>query len=525
MTWRMLRTAASTEEKLRPYRRIGSALVSFYLCLPIVLAFIASSDWFLHWFVIPVFLCGVVIGTDFINWFRARLNIFAPTGILGLFGFHFFFLAPLLNVAWDYWLPRSRIIPPSDWRPWLGGMAILNLVGLLLYRFTRNLNTSSRRPRAKQVVWQVDDKLFPIVLISALLVTFSVQVAMYSQFGGIAGYIVIYESRIDAFSGMGWIFMISESFPILAFFGFAFYARRSAKARSWGVLLLALAVFFALKMLFGGFYGSRSNTIWGVFWAAGIIHFWVRPLTKKLVFAGLIFLIAFMYFYGFYKSAGLEGLRALESAEARVELENQTGRTPEALLLTDLARSDIQAFLLYRLWRPGSDYQYAWGRTYLGAAAILIPRSIWSDRPPHKVMEGTEAQYGRGSYIPGAKASSAVYGLAGEAMLNFGPLAVPFAFVVLGLLTRKVEHWLATWDAADVRLLLATFLVNLCFVVLVGDSDNILFFFIKNGAVPLSVIWMTSGKRVRIAPTGLEKEFSLSTNSLPTAETRKLGPR
>lgn len=249
-------------------------------------------------------------------------------------------------------------------------------------------------------------------------------------------------------------------------------------------------------MLFGGLRGSRSNTIWGLFWAAGIIHFWIRPLSKKVVFVSCIFLVFFMYFYGFYKNVGLDSLNTFKSAEARAELTQETGRSLEGMLFGDLGRSDVQAFLLYRLSRPERDYEYALGRTYLGAVAILIPRSLWPDRPPTKRKEGTEAEYGMGSYIPGIWQSSKVFGLAGETMLNFGPVLVPFAFLVLGFVVGRVRRLMVSLEPSDSRLIMLPFLVNLCFVILVGDSDNILFFLIKDGAVPFVVLAASSTKLV-----------------------------
>ena len=57
-------------------------------------------------------------------------------------------------------------------------------------------------------------------------------------------------------------------------------------------------------MVFGGLRGSRSQTVWSLFWATGIIHLWIRPLSKRFIAAGVCFLVAFMYLYGFYKGLG-----------------------------------------------------------------------------------------------------------------------------------------------------------------------------------------------------------------------------
>lgn len=471
---------------------VASLSISFLLCTLTVCGFLIASGQTAHWFIIPVFFGGVLIGCDAVDWFRGRLHLFDPAGIIGMMGVHFFFLAPLLHVAWNSWMPY--IEPPPDWRDWLGGMAIVNAVGLMLYRAVRKRAAVWGERTTKETFWQLDRRRFWVSAGCGLLLSSTLQAWVYAQHGGIAGYMESFSESIDdpmspnGFIGMGWLFMLSESFPILAIISFATFAGRLRIARASLVLTLVLVGVFVLQMLFGGLRGSRSNTIWALFWAAGIIHLWVRPLTRKFIFTGVIFMVAFMYFYGFYKNMGQEALIALRHGARISDLSKKTGRTFDGLLLGDLGRSDIQAFLLYRLSMPTRDYQYALGRTYLGTAAILIPRALWPDRPPTKVKEGTEAQYGVGSWDEYTWSSSHVYGLAGEAMLNFGPVAVPFAYLIFGVMVGRVQYFLSKLRAGDTRLLLYPFVVMLCFSVLQSDSDNLLFILVKDGLVPTLVV-------------------------------------
>lgn len=318
--------------------------------------------------------------------------------------------------------------------------------------------------------------------------------AVYARFGGIMGYIqtAMDYSNAERMQGMGMVFTVSESFPILAFMVFAVYARGKESASRWRVLIAVLAAFFVLKMLFGGLRGSRSNTIWGVFWALGIIHLWLRRVSRNTLVFGSILLVAFMYLYGLYKGAGLNAVSTFTDSAAREELAEKSHRTFETLLLGDLGRSDVQAYLLYRLTDPEGDYEYSWGRTYFGAAVLLIPKALWPERPPEKSKEGTEALYGRGTYTAQDWVSSRVYGLAGEAMLNFGPVAVPFAFALFGVLVGGIRRFLNGLRPGDPRLLLGPFLVIFAFSTLVSDSDNLLFFLIKDGLVPFVVLWFST---------------------------------
>ncbi len=131
---------------------------------------------------------------------------------------------------------------------------------------------------------------------------------------GVLGYMTAYTES-EGFQGMGWVFMISESFPIIALMGFAVYAHHRRVGYSWSVIIGVLLVYLSFKLFFGGLRGSRSNTIWGLFWAVGIIHFWVRQVPKKVILVGIVFLISFMYLYGFYKALGVEALEAFKTSE------------------------------------------------------------------------------------------------------------------------------------------------------------------------------------------------------------------
>jgi hypothetical protein len=456
-----------------------------------------------HWFLAPVLFCGAVIGLDAGDWISGRLALFDPIGVVGMLGFHFFFLAPLLHVVWDSWM---RIPPPPDWRDWLGAMAVLNGLGLLVYRHSRERGPRGRAPAARARTgagpggvapcWRLDAPRFLLLLVPTLALTAALQLAVYARFGGVAGYIGAYESLESeaSFQGMGWLFMISESFPILMMMGYAVAVRH----RRPGVAELAvvLLTFLALKLFFGGLRGSRSNTVWGLLWAIGIIHFRIRHVPRSAIVAGLVPLVLFLYVYGLYKSGGRDGVATLGDAGARAELEGRSGRTVETALLGDLGRSDVQAYLLYRLCDRESDYEYGWGASYLAAITQVVPRSLWPNRPEGKRDLGTRAQYGAANrQLTRDGYSTRIYGLAGEAMLNFGPAVIPLSFLVLGWTVRSVRAAMAALAPDDARWLVAPFAVNLCFLTLTFDFDLIVFIIIKNFTVPGLLVYASSDRR------------------------------
>lgn len=492
-----------------PGRAASSLLLGLGGCTLVTALLVLLLPRFQHWFVVPVALCGALVAADAIDWLRGRFDVFDPVGVIGLFGVYFFFAAPLLHVYWERWISTAYWValvpPPADWRPWLGWMAWLNLAGLAAYRWVRERFVRAGPPaRAEQRPrWRLSPGRFGPVLLLAIGLTTLAQALVYLAFGGIGGYVSAFEHQTrDTFAGMGWVFLFSESTPVLLLFGFAAAVAHRGRKLPWPVIVLVLVAFFALGLIFGGLRGSRSNTVWALFWGVGVIHLRVRPIPKRLIVAGIAFLLAFMYVYGFYKSVGRDALRAFEGDEMRAELVEETGRSFEAMLLADLGRSDIQAFILYRQTERDAGMRQARGRTYAGALALLVPRTLWPGRPPTKQKEGTELFYGPGSYVPGRHYVSYVYGLAGEAMLNFGPWSVPAAFALLGVLVGALHRRMRSYGPGDARQLMVPFLVNLCIIALVSDSDNVVFTLVKNGAVPFLVILLGSNRIVRAgAPT------------------------
>ena len=461
-------------------------LIAAGCAVAVALWFVVTTPEALHWFVLPVTVCGIIMGADAVRWLRGKTDAFDPAGLFGVLGVHLFFLAPLLHVRWNYWM--RFVQPPPDWRDWIGAMAILNCLGLAAYRLGRAwLTRSARQIRTIRVL---EPRRFWVIVLPVLLIAGLAQYMVYDHVGGFLGYVRAYEQADAAFRGFGFIFLISESFPILAFFAFAVLTTRHPALKSWWVIVIVLCVFFALKIVFGGLRGSRSNTIWGLFWACAIVHLWIRHWPRRALILGLPALAGFMFGYGLYKADGLAGLSALFAPSRAREIANTSGRTFHATLLGDLGRADVQAYLLYRLENGGAS-QRAWGRTYLGDVAILIPRRVLRDRPAGKQKEGTNLLYGRGSYESG-ESSRRVFGIAGEAMMNVGAVGIPIAYFLWGAFVGVLRRAYYGLRRADARLLMLPFLLNFALILLIGDGDNAVFFLVKEGSLPFLVLFLAT---------------------------------
>jgi hypothetical protein len=419
--------------------------------------------------------------------------------MLGAFGVYFFYIAPLLHVARDFWFVSATFFPsdrPNDWRPWLGAMGCLNFCGLLLCGIVQRHFTNRDSAPRRRASYEID--LHALKLYGSLLlgVSFIAQAYVYSRFGGIGGFMEAYDSVIAGrgatFQGLGWIMCIGESFPVLLLI--VWTARLRAYSQKWSYLrtTAALTVLFFLIVIFGGLRGSRGNTVYAVLYAIGIIHLTLRRLSwRTLAVIGTVLLV-FMYVYGFYKVSQQTFLSAVGSQEELRLLGEKTGRNLDAVLLGDIERSDMQAFMLFRLADDASNVEYALGRTYLDSALNFIPYAIFPYRPPGKVKYGTDLCYGLGTYVDGGFGSTKIYGLAGEAMLNWGLLGVLPAFIAFGCLTGKLQMLISHLGPSDSRRYVAPIMSIACVVTLSSDFDNLLYVLLRQALMPVLLIWLCS---------------------------------
>jgi hypothetical protein len=442
-----------------------------------------------HWFLIPVMTCGILSGVDVVRWLRGRLDLFDPKTIIACLAFYGFFVAPILHVAWDRFGAGFDLLLWGDWRPWLGMMASLNAIGLVAYRIAHNWSFAATK--ASRTRWEISDKRFYPVFAVALLTSAAGVTTYLWQMGGILGEVEAFEANQAAFVGKGWLLMIAWPLAILSFIVLVFtwtgYQKKIRHGLTIGILLLSIAGIGHFVLM--GWHGSRSATIWALFWMAGIVHYYFHKLSPKIMAPGVILVIGFMYFYGFYKERGRAGFEVLNSPSTWLEPKGYQ-RDLKGLLLGDLARADTTAFILHNLVKDPGDYSYRWGLTYAGATTILIPKNIWPSRPDFKTDAGTEAQLGKST----PWVSTRVYGLAGEALLNFGPVGVVPAFAIYGCFLGWYRRKFKSWHVSDARMFLAPFWAMLFAFAFVGDSDNLIFAAVTQGAIVTAAVLATSNR-------------------------------
>jgi hypothetical protein len=443
-------------------------------------------DGVLHWFVIPVFFYGVVVGRDVVDWVCGRLDTFDPLGILAVGIYLRGFLAAILRVATDNWL--GYVVHPSDWRPWVGYAALSTTLGYVLMRIVARyvLTLPARTPDRVRTLGK---SRFYIGLSFLVCVGVTANVIVLLLFDGIGGYMSAFEAR-EGFRDLGLLLVFAEPLPILLALGYVVSQQGRQRQPPWFSIITTLAVIFILTMLVGGLRGSRSNVVWTLFVSLGMIHTCLRPVPRKLIFAGILALLPFIYFYSFYKHHGADGFqRALASANARDQMAYSAAG--EGRWFARFVGGGTDTFTLYRIFRADSDYKFTLGLTYIEALTRFVPSFIWGgERPPGVIKAGTDVLHGPGAW-PRVR-TSLVWGLHGEGLLNFGPIGAIAAYVIPGMIIGAIWHRMRVWPRFDARRLLLPLMVLFLIIIEGSSSRQLPFLLVKNGFVLVLCIYFGS---------------------------------
>lgn len=492
------RAEAPAREYARETRR-GSGTDSWMLTTGVVVTasvVLALVDPRLrHWFLIPVSVCGVLIGVDAARWLLRRRETFDPQALMGLFGLHFFYLAPVLHVTLDYW--ARHLVPLADWRHGLGVMAVVNTVGLCLYRIVL---VGRGKPVRARPATRLDRQLFFKIGMLAVTIGLSAFCVEVVSFGGVSGFLRVMTQDRSNLVGLGWLLIVAESFPLLMFALVIVRWRRFLAARP-AVVFALLAGLVVMQFAVAGLRGTRSATIWPVLLGLIMVHLIVRQVPRRTMVACALVFGVFMYMYGIYKDAGVEVLDVARGTRNVQELSAETGRDLPNLILGDLGRADIQALLLQRQREGRAPLGY--GVSYLGDVSFLLPRSMVPDRPKDKVALGTNMLYGSGAYESGLR-STRIHGAAGEAILNFGAIGAVLSFLALGFVVRLGRrYYTQAMRGSDLAAkLLAPALCVGGLLICSSDLDNVTLWALKQVLPVALVVWAVrrrdgSGTRTR----------------------------
>jgi len=104
-------------------------------------------------------------------------------------------------------------------------------------------------------------------------------------------------------------------------------------------------------------------------------------------------------------------------------------------LFRDLSRFDVQAQTIETVMK--TSYDLPMGRSFAGAAASIVPKAIWDDRPATFAQEKSDIVSDVQS--SGGDETTLLFGMPGEFLANFGLIGYVLAFGFPALLLVAVN--------------------------------------------------------------------------------------
>ena len=476
-------------------------LASTLLCTVFSAVMVFTGNDLLHLCVIPITICGIMIGYDLMRWAFGELDPFDPAAFASFIFFNGFYVAPLVQLSNNFF----PLLPPIDWPTWFGVWGLFQVAGLSVYGFsrawfTRKLTASRPAPReflkGRFVVWTS--------LLSAL--SLAMYARVYLVLGGISGALGAYQERADVggtqynpFAGLGIEFTLITALAVILPLSILVLTRRKPWARS-NAYFISFAIFsLLLAFVAAGLFGARSRMVYPMFIAIASYSFLVRPIAKRWLIVGAVGAIAFMNVYYWYKMDGLEGVSAIfDARKQQAILSKKYVDNAQLFTMTrDFSRADTQSLLLERAFTGGIPP--ALGRTYVAGAVAVVPHSLLPDRPDTVSQEITDAIYSSGH-----ENSTLLVGLFGEALLNFGPVLAIFVYILPGFLVALGRKYATSLDKRDARRILVGPICLLPVIACYADSNVIGVFLVMYFAYPLILVWMASRAvktmKMRVSP-------------------------
>lgn len=454
----------------------------FSFCIGLYLIVIFGGEALSLTFLFGVLSTSIILD-DVVKIVRGKRDLLDPALLIGVVGTFLFFVSPVSQIAWDYWPFLKNMNEHSEW---IDAWACLNFFGLLIYKWSSSkaVKTSNSLDSNTNAIktWHFLDQRFRVVAPVFLAGCFLAQLYIYMSFGGISGFVNAFTQRQEAgalsgndpFEGMGLIMLVAESFKYIFAMYVMYLIGKSGRFRSNKAFLVIMAILAITFILFGGLRGSRSATLFPLFFAAGMYHYYIRKLNVTLVAAGVAVTLLFSVSYYWYKIAGLQGIEAIYNVEARTNFNSQRQDATKYMISRDLGRMDFQSLALKNI--STGENEPSFGRTYLVAIFSSIPKSIIPFNPPQITKEKTELLHGKGTYKHNApRQTTLVLGQFGEAIVNFGPIGGLAFYFLLGRWVYMVRRLATKLHTSDVRRLFLPVLNFIPVLMLITDMNVILY--------------------------------------------------
>lgn len=423
--------------------------------------------------VIILFLFYILVRTD------AIANSFSLT--LVRYNFLYFSFYFVIAVYAHYYLNFFVELYIEDTSSALVNLNIINSIGLTLailgYFFSKKINVQNSFSFSVDFKKIRNRSLF-FIIIGVLLSFYLFKYEFASVVKSVEE-----ENQRSIF-----IYMFVENTPLLMGWLFIAYYKNKDKIPSIYSFYLMLLIVVVASLIVSGTRGSRISIILQI--SSFILLY--SSVFKKIKFRNILIalFIAFIFnnYFTVYKYGGIEAVEEYISTGYKPTYISDY-QDSRKVILHDLGRSDVQAIIYDRVINDDYNPPYI-PHSYISSLNLLIPSSLKFDENFYsKEQLGYSAQYM--TTLSKENKSSRIYGVMGEALLNFGFLGVFFSFFIFGIV---IQRTLKSYKYLERNGLILFMPLIVLFPVyyLFYDFGNILFLLVKTWLIPIFVFLSSS---------------------------------
>jgi hypothetical protein len=327
---------------------------------------------------------------------------------------------------------------------------MLNIIGLWAMNFTFIFMRSRRAAKFARVSTGTPD-LRRAVLASRWVYVFALLslaalALIYVKLGGYRQIAQLYADRLetsvtqnDPLEGLGVVQALANTAPLWLF--------ACVVLRPWRSRLMRFAAFAQLVVLgwlSSGVFGNRQGIVFVVLFACLIYHAFVAQISKRAAkLVGVCVAIGGLAMIPLKFGIDYSEIGNLSKNFADQRMLQLSMGPLSFFLFRDLSRFDVQVLALQSVAKPG--YTLGMGRSFVGAAAAIVPKAIWKDKPDTFAREKSDIV--RETESNQSDETTLLFGMPGEFLVNFGVSGYLLSFVVAAWLIARIDriglgaHW------------------------------------------------------------------------------------
>lgn len=419
--------------------------------------------------------------------FLGYRDTFDPWSLTCYMGLMLFVVSPLLHLFYrDPGLPTL----PYHFEPLLRVVAWSSVPIIPLLYMGHRVALRNFQPLLKPYRRANPVKMLPIGLVMAVVgtISFIVYYAYMQEviMTGIGGRLIILTA--------GSVLILADGAILgVLLIVYALMLRNLGLAKKLRILDTVLIVIVCALVIVANVYrGSRAKMLLMFAWAACLYNQFVRRISLVMIIVAWIILMPLMTIYKVSKVSDFTDLGELiTNPEYRASQTERYKASSTHTLIANLGRSYIWMLYLQEL-KPGGNIDRQWGKTYVAALLMGIPRWLYPTKPRGIVNVTVDAQYGRGKAKATPGSAAMVAGIWAEGYANFGFLGIWAAAFIYGLVIGYAKRFFARREPSNIFHFMFFIAASMGPYLLLSDLRGVIWNFSRVFILLVPLLWWAS---------------------------------